>query len=62
MTIRPAKIHLEKAIAFLKPLLQERWRVKPCFSAIFIEHGPVIASISVDGSNHFTLNELWEPS
>jgi hypothetical protein len=31
------------------------------FDAIFIERGPVIASITVDGSKHLCLNDLWSP-
>lgn len=52
-------IHLTKAIGFLSPLLQERWPRKPCFDVIFVEHGPVIARITLHGTNCMVLNDLW---
>lgn len=53
-------IHLGDAIKNLKPILENRWQVKPFFDVIFIEHGPVIAKITKSGTQHFKLNDLWE--
>jgi hypothetical protein len=53
-------VHLAKAIEFLRPLLQDRWASDPCFYALFIEHGPVIACITPEGSEHLPLNDLWD--
>ena len=53
-------VHLEKGIAFLRPLLQDRWTRNPSFDAVYIEHGPVIAEISVAESNYLVLQDLWE--
>jgi hypothetical protein len=52
-------IHLGRAIAFLRPLLQHRWTAKPGFGVLFVEHGPMIARITADGSEHLVLNDLW---
>jgi hypothetical protein len=53
-------VHLEKGIHFLRPLLQERWSDSPSFDTIYIEHGPVIAEISMTETNHLVLQDLWE--
>lgn len=53
-------VYLEKGIAFLRPLLQDRWSRNPSFDTIYIEHGPVIAEISVAETNHLVLHDLWE--
>lgn len=53
-------VHLEKGIHFLRPLLQERWFRSPCFNTIYIEHGPIIAEISMTETNRLVLQDLWE--
>ncbi|HWA13447.1 MAG TPA: hypothetical protein VHA15_10180 [Burkholderiales bacterium] len=53
-------IDLAKAIAYLRPLLQDRWSRNPCFDGLFVEHGPVIAWITPTGSENLMLNDLWE--
>jgi len=53
-------IHLAKAITFLRPLLQDRWYQTPSFDVLFIEHGPVVARITAEDSEHLILNDLWE--
>lgn len=52
-------IHLDKAITFLRPLLQDRWSRIPSFETLFIEHGPVVARITANSSDHLVLNDLW---
>ncbi len=52
-------IHLEKAIAFLLPTLAACWSKRPGFSAIYIEHGPVIAMLSPTSVRHLSLCDLW---
>lgn len=52
-------VRLAKAIELLRPLIQDRWSSDPCFHALFIEHGPVIACITPRGSEHLLLNDLW---
>ena len=51
---------LEKGIAFLRPLLHERWSRAPSFDTVYIEHGPVIAEISLAETNYFVLHDRWE--
>ncbi len=51
-------IHLAKAIGFLRPLLEDRWARVPGFDTVFIEHGPVIAHITAQGSDHLLLKDL----
>lgn len=53
-------IDLSKAIAFLRPLLRDRWRQVPPFDAIFVEHGPVIARITASDAEHLLLHDLWD--
>lgn len=53
-------IHLEKAITFLQPLLQDRWWRDPSFNMLFVEHGPVIVQITENGTDHLVLSDLWE--
>lgn len=53
-------IHLADAINFLRPLLASCWSRNPSFDKIFIEHGPVIACITSNGSDHLILKDLWE--
>lgn len=53
-------VHLEKAIRMLRPLLQDRWSRNPSFDKLSIEHGPVIALIAEESSEHLVLNDLWE--
>jgi hypothetical protein len=53
-------VHLEKGINFLRPLLLNRWSRSPSFDIIYIEHGPVIAELSVADTNHLVLQDLWE--
>lgn len=53
-------IHLNKAIGYLLPLLQDRWGRRPSFDTLFVEHGPVIARITPSGAEHLTLDDLWE--
>lgn len=53
-------IHLGKAITYLRPLLEDRWSRLPGFDKLFIEHGPVIAEITSEGSEHLILHDLWE--
>ncbi len=52
-------VHLGKAIAFLRPLVQDRWSRTPSFDTLFVEHGPVIANFTASGSEHLVLNDLW---
>lgn len=52
-------IHLEKAIAFLLPTLAAYWSKRPSFSAIYIEHGPVIAMLSPTNVRYLSLCDLW---
>lgn len=52
-------IHLEKAISFLLPTLEACWSRNPAFSAIYIEHGPVIAMLSRSEVRHLVLCDLW---
>jgi hypothetical protein len=52
-------IHLGNAIAFLLPLLENRWQQSPGFDVLFVEHGPVIAEITCEGSAHLLLNDVW---
>lgn len=53
-------INLSKAIAYLQPLLHDRWGKTPSFDTLFVEHGPVIARITASGVDHLALNDLWE--
>lgn len=53
-------IHLEKGLNLLRPLLKERWSRSPSFDTIYIEHGPVIAEISMTETNRLVLQDLWE--
>jgi hypothetical protein len=53
-------VDLEKAIAFLRPLLEDRWSRNPCFDAIYIEHRQMVAEISVSETNYLVLQDLWE--
>lgn len=53
-------INLSTAIAYLLPLLRDRWSRKPSFDTLFIEHGPVVARINASGSEHLALNDLWK--
>ena len=53
-------IHLGNAIAFLRPLLQDRWSRVPGFDVLFVEHGPVIAQITGNNTDHLVLHDLWE--
>ena len=53
-------IHLGNAIAFLRPLLQDRWSSVPGFDVLFVEHGPVIAQITGNSTDHLVLCDLWE--
>ncbi|OFW21293.1 MAG: hypothetical protein A3H97_00460 [Acidobacteria bacterium RIFCSPLOWO2_02_FULL_65_29] len=53
-------VHLGKAITYLRPLLQDRWSRTPGFNAILIEHGPVIAHVTSNGSDHLVLHDIWE--
>ena len=53
-------IHLGKAITFLRPLLRDRWLRKPGFDVLFVEHGPVIARITAEDSEHLALHDLWK--
>ena len=50
---------LEKAISFLIPTLVPYWTRSPNFSAIYIDHGPVIAMLSQSGASHLPLCDLW---
>lgn len=52
-------IDLEKAISFLQPALTAFWPRSPAFSAIYVEHGPVIALLSRSGIRHIQLDDLW---
>lgn len=52
-------IHLGKAISMLRPLLQDRWSTNTSFDMLFIEHGPVIAWITAERSEHLALNDVW---
>ena len=53
-------INLEKALTFLRPLIQNCWYCSPGFDKFFIEHGPVIAQITERSSEHLVLKDLWE--
>lgn len=53
-------VHLGKAIAYLRPLLEDRWLQVPSFDVLFVEHGPVIARITANNVTHLELNDLWE--
>jgi len=53
-------IHLGDAISNLWPLLEGCWSRSIAFDVIFIEHGPVIARLTVAGSEHLLLKDLWE--
>lgn len=52
-------INLEKALTFLRPLLEDRWLRDPSFDVLFVEHGPVIARITPNDITHLVLNDLW---
>lgn len=52
-------VALEKGIHFLRPLLHERWFCSPSFDAIYIEHGRVIAEISITDTNYLVLQDIW---
>jgi hypothetical protein len=53
-------VDLGKAVGYLLPLLKERWTTIPGFSAIYIEHGNVIAHVTSEGSKHLLLNDIWK--
>jgi len=53
-------VHLGKAIALLIPLIKDSWKRGSAFDVLYIEHGPVIAEITVQGSQHHVLYDLWE--
>ncbi len=53
-------IHLGNAISHLCLLLKDCWSRTPAFDVIFIEHGPVIARLTVAGSENLLLKSLWE--
>jgi hypothetical protein len=55
----PDIFDLDKAIAFLRPLLQDRWSRTPSFHVVFVEHGAVIAKITASGSENLVLNDIW---
>ena len=52
-------INLEKAVAFLRPALAAYWRCSPGFSAIYVEHGPVIVKLLRSEVRHRVLHDLW---
>lgn len=53
-------IQLDRAIAILRTLLQDRWAQVPGFEVVYVERGPVIARITARGSEHLVLHDLWE--
>lgn len=53
-------VQLEHAIALLQPLLESMWHRIPCFDALFIERGHVIAEITPQGSTHLLLRDIWK--
>jgi hypothetical protein len=55
-------VHLAGAIEFLRPMLSESWVTAPKFDTIFIEHGPVIAQLTLEASEHFPINDIWQSS
>jgi hypothetical protein len=52
-------LHLEQAVASLRPLLADRWSRVPSFDIVFVERGPVIVRITKMASQHLVLNDLW---
>lgn len=52
-------IDLSDGIAVLRSLLTAHWSENPSFQRVFVEHGPVIACITADSSNHMLLCDLW---
>lgn len=52
-------VHLENAIELLLPALETMWCRSPAFDTVFIEHGPVIASLSPLKRTHMVLHDLW---
>ena len=53
-------VDLEKGIAFLRPLLQDRWPRHPSFDTVYIERGTVIAEVSATEINRLVLLDLWK--
>ena len=53
-------LHLARAIEILRALLKRLWVAVPKFDAVFIEHGPVIARITAEETEHLVINNLWQ--
>lgn len=54
-------VHLARAIEILKQLLKDYWDCSPIFDVLLIERDTVIARITANKSEHFVVNELWQP-
>jgi hypothetical protein len=52
-------IDLEKAVSFLQPALVTLWPRALTFSAIYVEHGPVIVKLTRFETRHLLLYDLW---
>jgi hypothetical protein len=52
-------VNLGKAIAFLRPMLTDRWLQTPSFDSVYIEHGPLIAELSAHHTRNLDIYDLW---
>jgi hypothetical protein len=53
-------VRLARAIEILRTLLKGIWVAVPKFDALFIEHGPVIARITAEETEHLVIANLWQ--
>ena len=53
-------VHLAKAISKLRESITDRWKMRPSFGTIYVEHGPVIVEITEDAAVHHVLRDLWQ--
>ena len=53
-------VDLARAIEILRILLKGVWIAVPKFDALLIEHGPMIARITAEETEHLVTNNLWQ--
>jgi len=54
-----SNVNLANAIANLAPKIAPLWSQKPCFDAVFIEHGPFIVELTRSKCARHILVDLW---
>ncbi len=53
-------VDLERAMAFLRPQIQDCWSRTPSFDALFVECGSIIVKITASDLEYFDLSDLWK--